>query len=89
MSNTPKSLTTWVLTSGFAASLALAGCTRHPNEEQLQTLEETKQAALAAEQQAQQCDSEKASLASQLDQKKRELKDAQDEKAAVQSRLGM
>ena len=85
----PKKVSTGLLVAGFVASFAFSGCTKRPNAEQLQLLEETKQAALSAEQKAQQCESNKASVADELEQAKRALQKAQDEKAAVQSRLGM
>ena len=86
--STPKKMMHWVLLAGFVASLAVTGCTKRPNEEQLLLLEETRQAALAAEQKAQQCDSEKSSVSDQLSQKKRELQKAKDEMEAVKQRLG-
>ncbi|KAA3619747.1 MAG: hypothetical protein DWQ05_03200 [Calditrichaeota bacterium] len=89
MQMTPKKVSKWVLAAGFAVSMVLAGCGGGPNAEQLQLLEETKQAALSAEQKLQQCESGKASASDQLEQKKRDLQKAQDEMATVKSRLGM
>lgn len=68
-------------------ALSLVACSKHPNQEQLQALEEARQAAAAAEAQAAQKRSERDDLQRQLDQKKAELKKAQDEKAAVAARL--
>lgn len=87
--NTPKTLVQWGLLLGFTASLAVVGCTRHPSEEQLRVLEETKQAALSAEQTVEQKRREKADLERQLEQKKRELQKAKDEREAVKRRLGL
>ncbi|MDQ7051650.1 MAG: hypothetical protein Q9P14_01650 [candidate division KSB1 bacterium] len=84
-----RTMVHWGLLMGFSASLALVGCTKHPNEEQLQVLEETKQAALSAEQTVEQKRREKADLERQLEQKKRELQKAKDEKEAVKQRLGL
>ncbi|KAA3661615.1 MAG: hypothetical protein DWQ10_04155 [Calditrichaeota bacterium] len=89
MQMTPVKFSKWVLAVGFTVSMVLAGCGGGPNAEQLQLLEETKQAALSAEQKLQQCESAKASASDQLEQKKRDLQKAQDEMAAVKSRLGM
>lgn len=88
MAKKPKSLMTWVLAFSFAASLAIAGCARHPNEQELQLLDEAKQAASSAEQSVRDCNNEKADLENQLSQKKRELQRAVDEKDAVARRLG-
>lgn len=85
----PRTLVHWGLLLGFAASLSAVGCTKHPNEEQLRVLEETKQAALSAEQTVEQKRREKADLERQLEQKKRELQQAKDEKEAVKRRLGL
>jgi septal ring factor EnvC (AmiA/AmiB activator) len=69
------------------ASLFLSGCTRHPNEEQLNTLEETKKAALAAEDELAKKQQEKADLENELAEKKQKLEDTQQEKEAVKTRL--
>jgi septal ring factor EnvC (AmiA/AmiB activator) len=69
------------------ATLSWTGCARHPSKEQLQRLEETKQAALAAEQQLAQCQQQKADLEKQVKAKQDELQKVRAEKAAVQSRL--
>ena len=89
MQMTPNKLSKWVLAAGFVVSMVLVGCGGGPNAEQLQLLEETKTAALSAEQKLQQCESEKNSVSNQLEQEKRKLQEAQDEKATVNSRLGM
>ncbi|MDZ7310493.1 MAG: hypothetical protein ONB45_04310 [candidate division KSB1 bacterium] len=69
------------------ASLSLVACTKHPSQEQLKALEETRQAAAAAEtQKAQKC-SERDDMQRQLQQKKADLQKVQNEKAAVAGRL--
>lgn len=68
-------------------ALSITGCTRHPNEDQLQALEEQKIATLAAEEQVDQVRQEKADLEAQLAKKKAELEKMKAEKAAVQQRL--
>ena len=69
------------------ATFFLTGCTKHPNEEQLNTLEETKKAALAAEDQLAQKQQEKADLENELAEKKQKLEDAKQEKETVKNRL--
>jgi chromosome segregation ATPase len=86
----PNKVLSWGLVAGFALSLSIAtGCTKHPSEGQLRALEETKQAALSAEQTLEQKKREKSDLERQLEQKKRELQKAKDEKEAVKRRLGL
>jgi outer membrane PBP1 activator LpoA protein len=72
----------------LAGMLALTACSKHPSEEQLRALEETKKAALAAEDLLAQKRQERDNLQRQLDAKKAELQKAQSEKTAVSGRLG-
>lgn len=67
-------------------SFVLTGC-GGPNEKQLQALEETKAAAMAAESSQADCENEKAQLESQLAAKKQELADMKQEQADVNKRL--
>lgn len=69
-------------------SLALSGCTRHPNEKQLQALEDQKKAALAAEEQLAKCEQRKGDVERELAEKKQKLEDAKSEKAAIENKLG-
>jgi septal ring factor EnvC (AmiA/AmiB activator) len=69
------------------SSLSFVACAKHPSKEQLQALEEAKQAAASAEAELAKKRSERDNLQRQLDQKKAELKKAQDEKVAVAKRL--
>ncbi len=71
----------------MVVAFAITGCSRGPNEKELQALEETKSAALAAESKLSDCQSEKASLESQLAEKKQKLEEMKQEKADVQNRL--
>jgi len=85
-----KALRTVVLFAAIALLLslfALSGCTQHPNDEELQVLEETKAAALEAEEALSDCKSERSELESQLAEKEQELEDMQEEKEAVSERL--
>jgi septal ring factor EnvC (AmiA/AmiB activator) len=70
------------------SSLSLVACAKHPNQQQMQALEEARQAATAAEATLAQKRSERDALLRQLEEKKAALKKAQDEKAAVAARLG-
>jgi len=69
-------------------SFLLTGCTRHANEEQLMTLDETQKSALSAEKQIAEKEKEKAALEAKLAEKQAELKKVQEEKVKVQSKLG-
>ncbi|UCE05886.1 MAG: hypothetical protein JSW07_20220 [bacterium] len=68
-------------------SLSIGGCTKHPNEQQLQALEEQRKAALAAEEQLVKKQQERADLERELAEKKQKLEDAKSEKEAVKNRL--
>jgi septal ring factor EnvC (AmiA/AmiB activator) len=65
----------------------MTGCSRHPNEEQLRQLEETKQAAMANEDQQAACANEKAELEKQLAESKQKLEKMKQEKESVNDRL--
>lgn len=69
------------------ASLSLVACTKHPSKEQLQALEEARQAAASAEAQVTQKRAERDALLKQLQEKKAALQKAQAEKAAVSARM--
>lgn len=71
----------------FLMGLYFSGCTKHPNTEQLNALEEQKKAALAAEDQLDQLRREKAELEKKLAAKKAKLEESKKEKADVQQRL--
>jgi len=83
-----KTLIVFASIACLVATFMLSGCTKHPNEEQLNTLEETKKAALAAEDELAQKQQEKADLENELTEKKQKLEEAKSEKEAVKSRLG-
>jgi len=65
----------------------MVGCTKHPNEQQLNALEETKRAALASEEELAKKQQEKADLQKELAEKKQKLAKAQSEKEAVKAKL--
>lgn len=79
---------TLVLLSLFVFSIFAMGCTKRPNAEQLQALEEQKNAALSAESTLEAKRTEKSRLESQLNQKKKELEETKAELEQVKSRLG-
>jgi len=68
-------------------AFAFVGCTKHPNEDQLNALEETKKAAFAAEDQCAAKKQENERLEKQLAEKKQALEEMKQEKAKVESRL--
>ena len=88
MSQSIRKTLSWVTMVAVVASMSMIGCSKHPNEKQLQALEETKQAALAAESQLEQKRQEKADLERQLAEKKAQLEKAQAEKAKIAQKLG-
>lgn len=72
----------------FAFSLLVTtGCSRHPNEKQIQAMEEARSACLAAEQKLNEVQKDRSGLESQLQMKKAELDKAQKEKAHVEQGL--
>lgn len=78
----------WLMVASFAGSLLLAtGCTRHPNEEQIKKMEETRAAALSAEQKVESTRQERQRLEGQLSAKKAELEKVKKEKAEVEKRV--
>ena len=65
----------------------LAGCTWHPGEEDIQALEETKTAALAAEKTLADKKTERKDLEAKLEAKKAELAKVKAEKQKVMQKL--
>ena len=65
----------------------MTGCSRHPNEEQLRQLEESKQAAMSGEDQQAACANEKVELEKQLAESKQKLEKMKQEKESVNDRL--
>jgi len=82
-----KAILVIVSVSCLILSLSIGGCTKHPNDQQLQALEEQRKAALAAEEQLVKCQQQQADLERELAEKKQKLEDANSEKEAVQNRL--
>jgi len=74
------------LSIGLLAGL-LASCTSHPDEDQIRALEETKAAALSAEQALSQKKQESSDLEAKLEAKKAELEKVKKEKELVLQRL--
>jgi septal ring factor EnvC (AmiA/AmiB activator) len=75
----------------FLSVLLFAGflisCASHPDEDQIKALEETKAAALSAEQTLAQKKQESSDLTAQLEAKKAELEKVKKEKELVLQRL--
>jgi peptidoglycan hydrolase CwlO-like protein len=77
-----------VLSGLFILSLILTtGCSRHPNQEQIQAMEEARSACLAAEQKLDERQKELSKLQDQLSASQDKLEQAKSEKQAVQDRL--
>jgi len=70
------------------SSMFFMGCTKRPNVEQLQALEEQKNAALSAENTLEERRREKNRLQSKLNQKRSELQAAKEELETVKQRVG-
>jgi len=65
----------------------MTGCTRHPNEEQINSLEETIKASNAAQAELDDKVTEKKGLENEVKEWEAKLQAAQKEKAAVEARL--
>lgn len=65
----------------------MVGCTSHPDEAQIKTLEETKAAALSAEKTLADKKAERADLEAKVEAKKAELAKVKAEKERVQQKL--
>jgi hypothetical protein len=74
------------LSIGLLAGL-LVSCASHPDEDQIKALEETKAAALSAEQALVQKNQENSDLEAKLEAKKVELENVKKEKELVLQRL--
>jgi len=70
------------------SSMSFMGCTKHSNAEQLQALEEQKNAALSAENTLEEKRREKNELQSKLKQKRDELQATKEELETVKQRVG-
>jgi len=87
MGKAPKLAGTGFLVVLLLVGVALTGCTKRPNPEQLTQLEEACAAADAAEQTVVEKEAELQRLQAELAQKQRTLQEVQREKAAAESRL--
>lgn len=83
-----KTVLLFVVALFVVSTFSFVGCTKHPNAEQMQALEEQKNAALAAENTQEERCRERSQLESQLNQKRQELQDAKTELEEVKKRLG-
>ncbi|RKY62436.1 MAG: hypothetical protein DRP95_01545 [Candidatus Latescibacterota bacterium] len=73
----------------LAATLGgIVGCARHPSQEELNRLNEARQAAALAEKELESKRKEKASLEAQISQKKAELQKLEAKRDAVKAKLG-
>jgi len=82
-----KTFRTVVVGGVLALSLLAIGCTKHPSDEELQTLNETRTAAEQAEQTVQDLQKQKRDLQAELESKKDELARAKAEQARVKQTI--
>ena len=83
-----KQLKNAILTAAIGGSLMLAvGCTKHPNEDQIRVMEETRQAALSAEQKLKDLQDKQREVQNKLSQAENELQDCNAKSAATAERL--
>lgn len=90
MSNRRRKVKQWVLVPLAVFTLGLplvSGCARHPSSEELTQLEQTRQAADAAELKVQAKKTEKAQAELKLAAKKAELEKVKGTKAATEANL--
>lgn len=87
MKKIKKILAGALLLAFVLGSLMVTGCTKYANEEQLQKLEECREAANSAEQKVEDLKAEKADLQDELSTKKDELSSVEEEHETVQERL--
>jgi septal ring factor EnvC (AmiA/AmiB activator) len=73
-----------LLIFAFLVGTLLTGCARHPSPEELNQLEQTKAAALAAEEEAEAKAQERMEWEQKLKQKQEELNQAEEDLKAVQ-----
>ena len=83
----PKILRTFIVLASVVCLILSVGCTRHPNEKQLQSYDEQLKATNAAEELLQEKKQEKADLERELEKKQQQLEDAKSEKEKVKNRL--
>ena len=90
MSNWRRRINQCILVLFVFSTLSLpfvSGCARHPSKEELTQLDQTRQAAEAAEQKLSAKKKEKAQAEAKLAEKKAELEKAKTTKAAVERNL--
>jgi len=76
-----------IVLSMIVLSFLFAGCTRYANEEELKTLEDKQAAVKKAESKLSEIKKERRTLETKLADAQTELKKAEEEKSAVESRL--
>jgi septal ring factor EnvC (AmiA/AmiB activator) len=72
----------------FAIGVVLTGCTRYANKEQLNKLDQTEQAVVAAEKTLADKQTEQAQLEKDLAKKQNELEAKKAEKVEIRKKLG-
>lgn len=82
-----RMLASWSLIAVFAGSLALTGCTKRPNKEELSSLDEACNAAKSAEQKLDDLKQERMTLESEFESKKSELSELETQRDAIKVKL--
>ncbi len=82
-----RTFKTVVVGGVFVLSLLAIGCTKHPSDQDLQTLNETRSAAEQADKTVQNLQKQKRDLQAELESKKDELARAKAEQARVKQTI--
>jgi len=86
--NAVKKLKNTVLMAVIGGSLILSvGCTKHPNEEQIRVMEETRQAALSAEQKLDETTQMRKQKENELSGSQQKVDKVKKQKAETQARV--
>ncbi len=87
MQDLKRTLVSLAVAALFAGSLFLAGCTRHPSEEELKQLNDLKAEVSSLEKKISESEGAKANVEKQIAAKNDRLKWCADEQEAVKKRL--
>ncbi len=83
-----KKLTNGILIAVISGSFVLSvGCTKHPNEEQIRVMEETRQAALSAEQKLEETRQKRKQKEDELAAQNKKVDKVKQQKADTEARV--
>jgi outer membrane murein-binding lipoprotein Lpp len=83
-----KHVSRYLILGSFVAALAMGGCTKKPNEEELAKLEEARAAAESAERKLDELKRERMALESQVQAKEDELRNHEAERDDLKQKMG-